>query len=102
VYCQIALVVEHLSSNANPIDCLFFDFVNVIYTNYSCKPLTSVCDGVKDCVDYSDEKLTNCPDGKRPVCDAAKFSCDNGRCIPKAWTCDSDNDCGDGSDENST
>jgi hypothetical protein len=81
-------------------------------TDRKCILTTSVCDGINgewysrfetpnhthtpDCGDWSDEKLTNCPNGKRPKCEDKKFSCENGRCIPEKWVCDSDNDCADG------
>uniref|UniRef100_A0A1I7WFW4 EGF-like domain-containing protein n=1 Tax=Heterorhabditis bacteriophora TaxID=37862 RepID=A0A1I7WFW4_HETBA len=64
-----------------------------------CIPAQYGCDGDNDCGDYSDEDVSFCKDGQKPVCSAKKFQCDNHRCIPEQWKCDSDNDCGDGSDE---
>lgn len=61
-----------------------------------CLLLSSLCDGLSDCHDGTDEK--NCP--LNPVCEANKFSCDeNAKCLPLSWVCDSINDCNDKKDE---
>ncbi|XP_066985998.1 basement membrane-specific heparan sulfate proteoglycan core protein [Macrobrachium rosenbergii] len=62
--------------------------------NGQCIPRTSVCNGVFDCDDASDEMRCN-PLG----CEPNEYQCDNKRCVLKTWMCDSDDDCGDGSDE---
>ncbi|KAF4524944.1 hypothetical protein B566_EDAN012700 [Ephemera danica] len=54
----------------------------------------TICDGVDDCGDSSDERNCNEP------CPELEFKChSNGRCILNAWRCDGDADCKDGSDE---
>ncbi|XP_068678448.1 LDL receptor repeat-containing protein egg-1-like [Montipora capricornis] len=61
-----------------------------------CLLLSSLCDGLSDCEDATDER--NCP--LNPVCESNKFSCDeNAKCFPLSWVCDSINDCNDQSDE---
>ncbi|XP_078365385.1 vitellogenin receptor-like [Oculina patagonica] len=61
-----------------------------------CLLLSSLCDGMNDCHDGTDEK--NCP--LNPVCESNKLSCDDGaKCLPLTWVCDSINDCNDNKDE---
>lgn len=43
-----------------------------------------VCDGIKDCIDGSDESFTTCE--RLDVC-TFKRKCNNGRCIPNEWCC---------------
>lgn len=62
--------------------------------NKNCTLPTTICDGVDDCGDRSDEELCHADCGEN------EFKCkDTGRCILKTWTCDGDSDCRDGSDE---
>nr|XP_046225254.1 LOW QUALITY PROTEIN: low-density lipoprotein receptor-related protein 2 [Oncorhynchus gorbuscha] len=61
-----------------------------------CMPDSYRCDGVKDCMDQTDE--ANCTDTGM-TCSPWAFTCDNKHCILSGWRCDGHEDCGDGSDE---
>ncbi|XP_025198052.1 modular serine protease-like isoform X2 [Melanaphis sacchari] len=68
---------------------------------YSCKSgqcidITSICDGVSDCNDKSDETLELC---NSVVCPKNTFKCNYGACISKQRKCDGSRNCADGSDE---
>ena len=58
-----------------------------------CIPLHSVCDGVADCYDKTDEtNFDNCTQIK---CPEDHFKCAKSvRCIPNKWVCDQNHDCG--------
>lgn len=60
-----------------------------------CIRAASVCNGIRECSDGSDE--LNC--GIRNKCPLGKFACSNGRCVSASDVCDGYNDCGDRSDE---
>ncbi|XP_063063576.1 suppressor of tumorigenicity 14 protein homolog [Engraulis encrasicolus] len=66
--------------------------------NKMCIPKTSVCDGVIDCKDRSDE--ANCTRAIHYGCSHNSFKCANGKCVNKPNPeCDGVKDCKDGSDE---
>uniref|UniRef100_A0A6Q2Z9A5 Low-density lipoprotein receptor-related protein 2 n=1 Tax=Esox lucius TaxID=8010 RepID=A0A6Q2Z9A5_ESOLU len=111
----------------NQRDCVKDDSVPPVDTNcgeYSflcdvdrCHPNSFWCDGIKDCLDQTDE--ANCTDiggGTRldtisafssssftsipgMTCSPHAFTCDNKHCIMPGWRCDGHDDCGDYSDE---
>ena len=58
-----------------------------------CISNSHVCDGVQDCVDFSDEN-ENC------TCKLDEFRCNDGKCISNSLVCDRVQDCDDFSDEN--
>lgn len=61
-----------------------------------CIDLAVICNGVKDCVDGSDEKLPKCVNR---TCTENEYKCKYGACIPIEKRCDRNKDCADGSDE---
>ncbi|XP_027025998.2 suppressor of tumorigenicity 14 protein homolog isoform X1 [Tachysurus fulvidraco] len=66
-------------------------------SNKICLPKSSVCDGVIDCKDRSDE--LNCTRAYKG-CSPTSYKCANGKCIAKVNPeCDGIKDCKDGSDE---
>ncbi|KAK2814863.1 hypothetical protein Q7C36_023129 [Tachysurus vachellii] len=66
-------------------------------SNKICLPKSSVCDGVIDCKDRSDE--LNCTRAYKG-CSPTSYKCANGKCVAKVNPeCDGIKDCKDGSDE---
>lgn len=62
-----------------------------------CVPITATCDGVRQCLDGSDESLTLCNSAR--TCPPNFFKCVNRRCIDMDKHCNGIPDCLDGSDE---
>ncbi|KAJ9575286.1 hypothetical protein L9F63_025769, partial [Diploptera punctata] len=66
----------------------------------ACVDRTSLCDGVSNCADGSDEQHSSCT---KPTthgnCKSDEYRCDSGRCIDGTLLCDGLKDCDDGSDE---
>ncbi|XP_049605860.1 suppressor of tumorigenicity 14 protein isoform X3 [Syngnathus scovelli] len=63
-----------------------------------CLPKSSVCDGVVDCQDRSDEM--NCTRTYAKGCSSSSYKCANGKCVTTLNPeCDGLKDCQDGSDE---
>ncbi|XP_037136104.1 suppressor of tumorigenicity 14 protein homolog isoform X3 [Syngnathus acus] len=63
-----------------------------------CLPKSSVCDGVVDCQDRSDEM--NCTRAYAKGCSSSSYKCANGKCVTTLNPeCDGLKDCQDGSDE---
>ncbi|XP_034003479.1 suppressor of tumorigenicity 14 protein homolog [Trematomus bernacchii] len=66
--------------------------------NKICLQKSSVCDGVVDCKDRSDE--LNCTRAYFKGCSSSSYKCSNGKCVSKVNPeCDGVKDCFDGSDE---
>ncbi|XP_064187903.1 suppressor of tumorigenicity 14 protein isoform X1 [Anguilla rostrata] len=66
--------------------------------NKVCVPKSSVCDGIIDCKDRSDE--INCTRPWHKGCSPSSYKCASGKCVNKVNPeCDGVKDCGDGSDE---
>nr|XP_061821067.1 suppressor of tumorigenicity 14 protein-like [Nerophis lumbriciformis] len=66
--------------------------------NKACLTKSSVCDGVVDCKDRSDEK--NCTRAYLKGCSSSSYKCANQKCVSKVNPeCDGVKDCLDGSDE---
>lgn len=57
-----------------------------------CIPLASVCNGLNDCVDWSDERQCDCNED-------FEWRCDMGLCVRNHQRCDNQTNCPDGSDE---
>ncbi|CAH1715675.1 unnamed protein product [Aphis gossypii] len=68
-------------------------------TNGQCIDLLSICDGLADCSDKSDETQSLCAP-LNVTCPSSMFRCNYGACISKKAKCNGKNDCIDGSDEN--
>lgn len=68
-------------------------------TSKLCFPRSSLCNGIRECPDGSDESLTIC---KNYTCPSGKFQCKTSsylECIDSALVCDGSRNCMDGYDE---
>lgn len=64
----------------------------------ACIPYEMVCDGIKQCMDGSDE-IFGCKEVEKN-CPVTGFLCKNKHCLTnRNWVCDGVDDCGDNSDE---
>ncbi|ESO96764.1 hypothetical protein LOTGIDRAFT_143634 [Lottia gigantea] len=76
--------------------------LNCNMTDYVCEDgrmcitIEKTCNGVRDCIDASDESEQYC---KTRKCPADYYSCNNTRCVYLDKICNGINDCGDNSDE---
>lgn len=62
--------------------------------NGKCIPKSSICNGIFDCDDGSDENSCGANG-----CEPNEFKCNNQKCVLKTWRCDGQFDCEDNSDE---
>lgn len=66
----------------------------------ACIDGDAICNGIKDCIDNSDETLSNCINSSfNTSCAKDQFKCNNRQCIAKSNLCDGIADCTDNSDE---
>ncbi len=78
---------EVIECNSDEFTCM---------TDNMCISMEYMCDGIKHCIDGSDETM-GCLDVDKKC---KGFVCKNKHCLTdKSWVCDGVNDCGDGSDE---
>ncbi|XP_018324255.1 modular serine protease-like isoform X2 [Agrilus planipennis] len=73
------------------------DKENFVCVNGDIIELENVCDGIKHCVDGSDETMKLC---FHIICPPSMTRCFYGACIGKEKLCDGKSDCVDDSDEN--
>ncbi|XP_078324342.1 low-density lipoprotein receptor-related protein 1-like isoform X2 [Crassostrea virginica] len=74
--------------------CSLLDFL--CHDGSKCISMVQTCNGIKDCVDGSDEDERVC---QKEHCGSQFFTCANYQCIPFGKHCDRTLDCLDGSDE---
>lgn len=79
---------------------IFID-VEIYANNFTClngdsSDASSICDGISDCLDSSDERNELC---STIICHADQFKCFYGACINREKFCNGVTDCKDGSDE---
>lgn len=67
----------------------------------ACVDGDSICNGIKDCADNSDETVSSCTrnNGTFGECLSSQFKCTSGQCIDSTSLCDGTVDCRDQSDE---
>jgi len=116
--CQILANVECESELAYPLSTCFDACATFECNSGESIPALSVCDGLSDCVDGSDEAMcqfecgsgellpasyqcdfyADCADGSDEL-GCQGFTCTSGQVVAESWRCDLQADCDDGSDE---
>ncbi|KAL5244356.1 hypothetical protein ACI65C_011766 [Semiaphis heraclei] len=91
VYCVI-----HQLKNDKPYHVQCWNLFSC--ANKECIDSSSICDGIADCSDKSDETQSLCAPLFK-TCPGSAFRCNYGACISKNAKCNGKNDCVDGSDE---
>ncbi|XP_071952608.1 uncharacterized protein [Antedon mediterranea] len=94
IYTLIKLIIlPYMTVNSSPSVCDTFEC-----DSDKCLLFISVCDGIPDCLDGTDEGL-HCRTATLECVGKHEYLCDDGQCILNTLRCDGSSDCIDGSDE---